>query len=348
VAIIKDFLELRVMPETYSLNKITMKASTLHLIMALIMAMVFAGLVSFVDVILGIDFLQIEDRVNYLTLAENSSLWFTDILSQPLIYIIIDKPLFKVVFFLLNSIGLTPIGAIRAVIFFSTAVTFFVMLTRCKIPLVAFVFLLFFDWFIANYINSLRMGFATSLFLYASFYLKGRKQKYIFALTTLIHYGFIIVLGIIYFEYVLKKRKISVNKSILLTAALGFTFGLNVLVISSFLGFGELSERYGQFDGIFNVGFGALFFLGILIIFLFQSSAFKVENLLSMMLITFYLSSVLFFPPISRILISTIVLILASGFALRSYYRYLFIFLIVLYSAVFTLSGRYDGAVFFF
>ena len=116
------------MPETYSLNKITMKYSTLHLIMALIMAMVFAGLVSFVDVILRIDFLQIEDRVNYLTLAENSSLWFTDILSQPLIYIIIDKPLFKVVFFLLNSIGLTPIDAIRAVIFFSTAVTFFVML----------------------------------------------------------------------------------------------------------------------------------------------------------------------------------------------------------------------------
>jgi hypothetical protein len=222
------------------------------------------------------------------------------------------------------------------------------MLTRCRIPLFAFVFLLFFDWFIANYINSLRMGLASSLFLYALFFLKGRRQKYLFALTTLIHYSFIIVLGIVFFEYLFKKRKISVNKSILLTAVLGFTFGLNVLYMSSFIGFGALSERYVQFDGTFNVGFGALFFLCILIIFLLQSSSFKTENLLSMMFITFYLSCVLLFPPISRILISTIVLILASGFALRSYYRYLFIFLTALYSAIFTLSGRYDGAVFFF
>jgi hypothetical protein len=348
VATIKNPLESRVLSETYFLNKITIKYSTLQSIMAMIMAVILAGLVSFIDVILRIDFLQIEDRVNYLTLAENSSLWFIDILSQPLVYIFIDEPFFKILFFLLNSIGLTPIGAIRAVIFFSTTVTFFVMLTRCKIPLFAFVFLLFFDWFIANYINSIRMGLATSLFLYASFYLKGGKQKYIFALTTLIHYSFIIVLGIVYFEYLFKKRKISVNKSILLTAILGFTFGLNVMVISSFIGFGDLSERYAQFDGIFNLGFGALFFLCILIIFIFQSSSFKTENLLSMMFITFYLSSVLFFPPISRILISTIVLILTSGFALRSYYKYLFISLIVLYSAIFTLSGRYDGAVFFF
>lgn len=332
------------MLETYSLNKITMKYSTFYLMAA----MVFATLVSFVDVILQIDFLQIEDRINYLNLAEDSSLWFTDIFSIPLVYIIIDKPLFKLLFFLLNHIGLSPIGAIRAVIFFSTVVTFFIMLTRCRIPLLAFIFLLFFDWFIANYINSLRMALATSLFLYALFYLKGRKQKYIFLLTTLIHYGFILVLGIVYFEYILKKRKISVNISILLTAALGFAFGLNVLVISTFAGFGELSERYIQFDGNFNVGFGALLFLCILIIFLLQSSAFKIENLLSMMFITFYLSSVIFFPPISRILISTIVLILASGFALKSYYRYLFIFLIVFYSSIFTLSGRYDGAVFFF
>ena len=220
------------------------------------------------------------------------------------------------------------------------------MLQNGRVPLYAFSFLLFFDWFISNYINSLRLALASSLFLLAWFYMNGRKKKLLLALTPLIHYNFFIVIGLVWLESYLKKAKASINISIMISAIAGLTFGLFVFIIANIIGFIELSDRYSEFGGFVGITFGPLFFLCILIIFLLQGKSFKQENLLSIMILTFYISAVLFFPPVSRVVISTIVLILVSGFSINSYYKHIFVLLIILYTYLFAASGKLIPALF--
>ena len=118
------------------------------------------------------------------------------------------------------------------------------------------------------------------------------------------------------------------------------------LAIANTIGFIELSDRYSEFGGFVGVTLGPLFFLSILIIFLLQGKSFKQENQLSIMILTFYIMAVPFFPPVSRVVISTIVLILVSGFSIKSYYKHIFVLLIILYTTLFAASGKLIPALF--
>jgi len=309
-------------------------------------ALIFATLITFIDVVLNIHFLDIGDRVNYLARAISGAFYYDNFSLLTFFISLRDEPLFSLIFFFMDQLGIPDVASVRTIIFLSTLTTFFVMLHNGRIPLYAFTFLLFFDWFISNYINSLRLALASSIFLLGWFYANGYKKKLIFALTPLIHYNFFIVLGLVWLESVLRKMKMSVDMSILITALSGLTFGIFVFIIANFVGFIELSDRYSGFDGFVGITLGPLFFLSLLIIFLMQGNAFKKKNLFSIMLITFYISSVFFFPPVSRVLISTIVLILVSGFSIKSYYKYIFIIMVMLYTFLFALSGKLIPAMF--
>lgn len=309
-------------------------------------ALIFATLITFIDVVLNIQFLDIGDRVNYLARAISGRFYYDNFSFLTFFISLKDEPLFSLIFFFMDQLGIPDVASVRTIIFLSTLTTFFVMLHNGRIPLYAFTFLLFFDWFISNYINSLRLALASSIFLLGWFYLSGNKKKLIFALTPLIHYNFFIVLGLVWLESALKKMKISVDMSILITALSGFIFGIFVFVIANVLGFIELSDRYSDFDGFVGITLGPLFFLSLLIIFLMQGDAFKKKNLFSIIVITFYISAVFFFPPVSRVLISTIVLILVSGFSIKSYYKYIFIIIVMLYTVLFAASGKLIPALF--
>ncbi len=312
----------------------------------LVIATIFAILVTYIDVFLNIDFLDIGDRVNYVALAGNVSEYFQQIQNISIFVVLRDEPIFSITLYIFNSIGLTSIQAVRLIIFISSVITFFIMMDKGRIPIYAFLFLFFFDWFIHNYVNSIRMSFATSIFLYAWFYLKGRRQMAFFLITPFIHYTFFIILGLLLLRNFFKRNHIGSDISIIITASIGTIFGIFIFIISSFLGFGELSTRYSNFDSFIGISTGPLFFLCLLVIFMLQNKNFKQENLFSLMILSFYVSCVLFFPPISRVLISTIVLILVSGFSINNYYKYLFVILIFMYTATFAFSGRLTEALF--
>ena len=312
----------------------------------LLISCALAICITFIDVILNINFIQIGDRVNYVALANNIESYIDIVSSQPSLFVLRDEPVWSLLFFFLDWIGLSNIATVRVTIFISSIITFFVMIDKGRIPLYAFIFLFFFDWFIGNYVNALRMGFASSIFLFGWFYANGKQQKLIWAFTPFIHYSFFIILGILFLESFFKKRRLSADISVIITALIGLFFGLFVFIIATFLGFGELSERYSDFEGWISVSLGPIFFSCILIIFLLQDNNFKQKNLFSIMILTFYISCVIIFPPISRILISTIVLILISGFSIKSYYKLLFIILIFMYSSYFTFSGKLTELLF--
>lgn len=311
-----------------------------------IIAIFFATLITYIDFILNIDFLDIGDRLNYLARAKNIE-FYNDGFSLIILLISLrDEPLFAFIFYFLDLIGLPDVASVRLIIFASTLTTFFIMLHKGRIPLYAFSFLLFFDWFISNYINSLRLALASSIFLLAWFYTTGKRKKLLIALTPLIHYNFFIVIGILWLESILKRAKVSIDVSIMISGIAGLAFGLFVFIIANTIGFIELSDRYSEFGGFVGVTLGPLFFLSILIIFLLQGKSFKQENQLSIMILTFYIMAVPFFPPVSRVVISTIVLILVSGFSIKSYYKHIFVLLIILYTTLFAASGKLIPALF--
>jgi hypothetical protein len=311
-----------------------------------VIALIFATLVTYIDIVLNINFLDIGDRVNYLTRAQNEVSYYNDFSFISFLISLRDEPLFAFVFLFMEKLGIPDVASVRIIIFISTLTTFFVMLHKGRVPLYAFSFLFFFDWFISNYINSLRLALASAVFLLAWFYTSGKMKKLLLVLTPLIHYNFFIVLGIIWLKSILKRMKMSVDMSIIITALAGATFGLSVFIIANIIGFVELSDRYSNFDGFIGISLGPLFFLSLLAIFLMQGNSFKHENLLSIMILTFYISAVFFFPPVSRVLISTIVLILVSGFSIKSYYKYIFVFMILLYTFLFATSGKLIPALF--
>lgn len=306
----------------------------------ILIATFFALAITFIDFFLLINFTDIGDRINYLTFADNIDSYFVNLYSNSLLTLFRQEPFWSLVFYLLNWIGLSSIASIRLIIFISSFIAFFIMIDKNRIPLYALIFIIFFDWFIGNYVNALRMAFATSIFLFSWFYLKGIKQKIIWALTPLVHYSFFILLGLVWLESYFKKIKLSVDISVAITFIAGVSFGLLVFIAATFLGFGNLSDRYSEFEGIFSLSLGPIFFLFILIIFLLQDNEFKQKNLFSIMVITFYIASVIFFPPISRILISSILLVLISGFSIKSYYKFLFIIMIFMYTSYFLVSGK--------
>lgn len=296
--------------------------------------------VAFFDVIFGIEMINIQDRVNYLARLDQIPLYFQQLESQPAILILRNEPLFSLMLYLLNASGLSTFASVRVMLLISSFLTFYVLMDKGKVPFYALLAILFFDWFIGNYTINIRQGIATSIFLYAFLYLQGKKKIFLLSLTPLIHYSFFIVNGLLFFERYLNKKKIGTDLTIIISASIGLIFGLGILVIAQFIGFGDLALRYSQFGDWLSVSLGPLFFLIILIIFIMQGHSFRVNNSFSIFVLCFYITSVIFFPPISRILICTISLIIISGFSIQSYYRYFFILFLFGYIVTFNMSGK--------
>jgi hypothetical protein len=305
-----------------------------------LLSLFLSFLVAFFDVIFAIEMIDIQDRVNYLARLDQIPFYFQQVESQPAILILRNEPLFSLLLYSFHAIGLSSLASLRVMLLISSFITFYALLDKGRVPFYALLAILFFDWFIGNYTINIRQGIATSIFLYAFLYLRGKKQLFFYALTPFIHYSFFIVNGLLFFERYLKKKKIATDITVLISASTGLIFGIVILVIAQFIGFGDLALRYSQFGNWLSISLGPVFFLIILVIFIMQGHTFRVNNSFSIFVLSFYITSVLFFPPISRVLICTISLIIISGFSIQSYYRYFFILFLFGYIVTFNMSGK--------
>ena len=89
-----------------------------------LIAFFFAVLITFIDVILNINFLDIGDRVNYLERAKNIEFYDDGFSLITFLISLRDEPLFSFIFYFLDSIGLPDIATVRVIIFASTLTTF--------------------------------------------------------------------------------------------------------------------------------------------------------------------------------------------------------------------------------
>jgi hypothetical protein len=196
-----------------------------------------------------------------------------------------------------------------------------------------------------NYIMTLRQGLATTIFIYVFFAISNRKIKnIIFLLLPLIHYSFYLVLLFYFISRIrllqdVKKAKIYLR----LVSFLSIIFSFFILNIVAFFSQVKMAEDYEKINESV-IGFGLLFWVIILTLFLLEGKHFILKNIFEISILIFYVSSVTIFNPFSRILQTASILILISGFNLTgfrlTFFKFLmllFVFYILLY---FVINGR--------
>ncbi len=310
---------------------LTIKKNKL-LYLPFIFILIFA--ITNIDLVFSITANQITDRANYQdNIIEGEQLYQNSISSGfPLIFF--TEPLFKLIYYIFLVLDIQPEVAIKSIIFFMTTSTFLTLLNRFKITPFWIIVLLLSPTVIVNYIMTIRQGFATVLFLLLV-YNQNYKLKHVFIwLIPLFHYSFFIV-NIIYYYSLYFSDNNNPYKKIFFVLFISFFSSIIILKIVNFL---NLSYFIGYEDDLkFQFGLGIIFWFSILILFILEGKYFLRRNLFEVLSICFYVGSVSFFSPFSRILQAVSIFILIAGFELTGFRRQIFkifLFLFTLYLIV--------------
>jgi hypothetical protein len=272
------------------------------------------------------------DRENYLNYASWPEVLIIQLLEGGVLGLIFNEPIFLLINLILSFIFETE-NVVRTIIFFGSFTTSYLILRYNYRYFLALLFFLLIPQVLKNYVIHLRQGLALSFFLigYLSTSKNKFKSSFFILLSPLIHSSFFVLVFLIYLNKLIEKFKFDITLKILVIALFG--------IISSFImeTFAQLSgarqaAQY-EFTSADISGLAFLFWLIVFVIFTLQGKYFLTNNLLSIAILIFYLSTYFFIPVTARIFESGIILVLLSSLSLKDWRKYSFFGLILLYTA---------------
>jgi hypothetical protein len=281
------------------------------------------------------------DRGNYLNYADYPELILLSNYESGLVTVFFNEPVFLLINFFL-SFFLNEENVVRAIIFFGSFTTSFLILKYNYRYFVILLFFLLMPQVLKNYVIHLRQGLALSFFLIG--YLSKRKYIFFIFLSPLIHSSFFLIIFLIYIVKFLEKINFDFSLKIGFNILFGILLSLILETAGSLIGARQVNEY--QFTDEKTSGIGFLFWLFILFIFYMQGKNFSKSNFLSISVLIFYLTTYFFIPVTARIFESGIILILLSGIDLTYWRKYTFLGLIVFYTAltyILNLGSPYFG-----
>ncbi len=295
----------------------------------IIVFLIFA--ITNIDILFSINASQITDRFNYQDNITNGDFLYGLAINSGFPFILFTEPLFKFIYYLFFVLNIDPQFAIKFIIFIMITATFYILNKKTNISLFWIILIVLSPTVIVNYVMTIRQGFATVLFLIVLYYTKGNFKNLFLSIIPLFHYSFFIVLPI-YFYSAKNNRNNNPYKIIILVIIYSALTSILILKLTSLLNLAYF-ENYID-DSKFKFGFGLIFWFFILILFISEGKQFLQKNLFETLCIAFYVGSVSFFNPFSRILQAVSIIILISGFGLTGWRRQSFklmLFLFVLY-----------------
>jgi hypothetical protein len=293
-----------------------MHLSKLTLNKILVLALLITVVVN-IEIFFGLNIDQINDRANYHLNVDLISNWIESVGSSGLWMLVIDEPIFKLIIYIISLPGFDSELTIKMLIALSMGITVYTLSTKTNISVWWLVIAMIFPGILVNYVMTLRQGLALSFFM-VGYFSKGRlSRNLLIGLSALIHYSFFIIIGIYLFSLNLSRVKFIPPKAIvILMFPFAMLCGAMVLYGASFIGLNSLSDQYIEQASIVYFGFGQLFWLVVLILFLSNGNSFVRENFFSLFGIAFYIGSVIFFAPFSRIMQNIALFSMISGFSL--------------------------------
>ena len=300
-------------------------------IIGFICILIFAYALTNIEWFFSIDPSLITDRLNYHQHVINSEIFFLRSFNIGFPLLFFFEPLYYLIIYIFSLFNFTPEITIKIIIFLLTFITIHTVYKRTKIPLFWILMMSLTPILIANFVMTIRQGLAMCFFLYGYFYFRDWKKTFFILLTPLIHYLFYIVV-IIYFiaNNLIKKEKVNVKKVIFITLIVSSFISVVIFKIINYIGLSKL-ESYVDDNQSGVLGFGFIFWFAILTLFIFEGKTFLKNNLMPVMLISFYLGTVLFFAPFSRVLQATSAIVLIAGFNLTNYRNFIYKIMIILF-----------------
>ena len=291
----------------------------------------FAFALTNIDWFFSIEPSQITDRENYHLHVVNSENFFLRSFSIGFPLVLFFEPLYFLIIYFFSLFNLNPEFTIKIIIFLIILSIIFLIHNKTKTPLFWIILMSLTPILIANFVMTIRQGLAMSFFLYGYFQSNKSKRILFILLTPLIHYLFYIVV-VIYFlsNRLIKKNNINTNKIIVYTLIISSIISITIFKIINYIGLAKL-ESYVNDNQSGILGFGLVFWFAILILFMLEGKIFLKNNIFSLILISFYLGTVLFFAPFSRVLQATSPIILMTSFKLTKYRNYVYKTMLILF-----------------
>jgi hypothetical protein len=291
----------------------------------------FAFALTNIDWFFAIEPSQITDRQNYHLHVVNAENFFLRSYSIGFPLVLFFEPLYYFIIYIFSLSNLNPEFIIKFIIFLIILITTRLIQNKTKISIYWIILMSLTPILIANFVMTIRQGLAMTFFLYGYFQYKEWKRILFILLSPLIHYLFYIVI-ILYFisNKLIKKNNFNVNKIITITLITSSIISIIIFKIINFIGLAKL-ESYVDDNQSGIIGFGLVFWFAILILFMLEGKLFLKNNIFPVMLISFYLGTVLFFAPFSRVLQATSPIVLMTGFKLTNYRNYIYKIMIILF-----------------
>lgn len=306
-----------------TVNRFTLKRIILYLIPLLIIVL---GVIN-IETIFSIQLDDITDRKNYHDNVIDGEILFENAINSNFPVIFFTESLFKFVYFIFSKLGLSPEYAIKIVILISIILFFRVLFSFRGLNIWEILLIFFCPTVIVNFIMTIRQGFALSIFLFIFFQVKNKR---LINLIPLIHFAYFIVLPVFYLSNYIKKRT-EINPILWLSLFLFFCVSLSIFILKITNSLNLFYFDAFQDNVQFKFGFGIIFWFFILLLFVLEGKYFLNKYMFESMIVIFYIGTVAFFNPFSRILQASSVFVLLAGFTLTGWRRQMFIIILVLF-----------------
>lgn len=271
------------------------------------------------------------DRANYLLYAGDSSAIFDRYLSQGIITLSFNEPIW-----LLYNAGLsfflTPEGVIVTTIFLASFATAYLILKVSPAHFLLLTLFLLLPQVLKNNIIHLRQGLAIAVFLMGWFSVRPATRYFFFLMACFIHSSFVVIVFLYFLNAFYNRFRFSSDLRTIIAASIGLLIGIFGVWVAGLVGARQANEYTGDSAAVSGIGF--IFWALVAIVFALQGRAFIRRNSLELSIIVFYLSTYFFLPVTARVFESGLLLVLISALQLTSYRKFMFISLFFFYFAI--------------
>jgi hypothetical protein len=335
-----------------------MKFWSLKHIRLLIFSLIYAFLWAFSDIIHGIDFDNIRDRVYYLDYVNFDLNHLAGNFEYNILLFLANEPLFSFITVVLGGVFETDVAAVRSLIIIISFVGAYYCYHKTR-NIYLTLLIMFFGQVYVNYVMSLRQGAALALFLLGML-ASGKVRNLFLFCAPFVHSSFFLTLFFYYTAKSIAKYRLDVRVASLFIIILNLIIFNVVLKMASFLGVRQ-AENYAVYGGGEDTvsGLGFILWGFLLLIFLFgiryndelfaEKNSYNEKKFLvyfSIISITFYLFSYIYVPPLARTIQNSALIILTASVYLSSRFLFIFYCLMFLLFSTFLINIINSGILF--
>jgi hypothetical protein len=321
-------------------------------------SLIYAFLWAFSDILHGIDFDNIRDRVYYLDYVNFELDQLLGNFEYNILIFLANEPLFSFMTVFLGNVFETDVAAVRSLIIIISFVGAYYCYNKTR-NIYLTLLIMFFGQVYVNYVMSLRQGAALALFLLGML-ARGKVRNLFLFSAPFVHNSFFLTLFFYYTAKILTKYRIDFKVATLLITILNLIIFNTVLKMASFLGVRQ-AENYVMYGGADDSvsGLGFILWIFLLLIFLFgikyndqlyAEKNFYIEKkflvYFSIISITFYLFSYVYVPPLARTIQNSALIILSASVYLSSRFILIFYCFMFLLFSYFLMNVFNSGILF--